>query len=171
MDEQNTSAPTSPSSNKTIPIVVGVVIVLAVGWYFTRGVGMPYGVNMDRNMDGSATYSNDQGSVTVGTQTYPDNWPSDAPKYANGQVQYSASSDQQTGGKGSMVMFTTSDSPQTVSAFYKKELPVQGWKIEQTATINQMTVISGTKETMTFSVQIAVGDNNQTTVTAVVANN
>lgn len=159
MDEQN--APVSAaSSNRTIPIIVAVVVLLGAGWYFTRGVSMPYGVNVDKN--------------TVGAQSYPDNWPSDAPKYTNGQVQYSISSNRETDANDpvevSMVILMTSDTPQIVSDFYKKEFPANGWKIEQITTIPKMTVLSAKKGTLTFRVQIASGDNNQTTVTAILEN-
>ena len=177
MDEQNQTVDAAPtSSKKTIPIVIAVVVLLGAGWFFTRGgmmgvVGVPAGVNVDRNMDGSATYSNDEGSVTVGANSYPDNWPGDAPRYGNGQIQYSASSNQQTGENGSMISLTTSDNPQKVVDFYKSELASKGWKIEQTATVGQMFIISATKGTMTFSVQVVGTDDKQTTVTIGISNN
>ena len=142
MDPQNLPTPTdSSSSKKTIPIIIGIVVLLGAGWFFTRGGSgapmmgglegfmAPEGVDVDRNMDGSATYSNDEGSVTVGKNSYPDNWPGDAPKYDNGEIQYSASSNQQTGDSGSVLSLVTSDSPQKVVDFYKRELTSKGWKI------------------------------------------
>lgn len=123
------------------------------------------GVNTTKNMDGSQTFSNDQGSVTMGSNSLPDNWPSDAPKYPNASIQYSGSSNPQTGSAGIALMFTTTDSAQNVVNFYKKELPANGWKIEQTATMGQSTVISATKIQQTFGVNIVDSGNGQVTVT------
>lgn len=173
MDEQHVTASTD-SSKKTVPIIIAVVVLLGAGWFFTRGMGgiagLPTGLDVDRNMDGSATYSNDEGSVTVGANSYPDNWPGDAPKYGNGQVQYSASSNQQTGENGSMLVLVTSDGTQKVIDFYKSELASKGWTIEQTATVGQMTMVSATKGTATFAVQVVNADG-QTTVTIGISNN
>ncbi len=173
MDEQNQGVETIPqSSKKTVPIIIAIVVLIGAGWFFTRGgmMGVPAGVDVNRNMDGSATYSNDEGSMTVGTQSYPDAWPGDAPKYSNGQIQYSASSNQQTGQNGSMVVLTTSDSPQAVINFYKSELASKGWTTEQTATVGEMVMISAKKGDVTFTVQVVSADQ-KTTVTTVVSNN
>lgn len=170
MDEQNAATSTNTSA-KTISIIVVVVVLLGAGWLFMRGggTGMPEGVTMDKNMDGSATYSNEDGSVTVGSNNYPDNWPGDAPKYDNGQIQYSASSNQQTGENGSMITFVTSDSPKQVVDFYKSELVSKGWKIEQTAAVDQMLMLTGTKGTATFYAQVTSADGKQTTAAVVIS--
>lgn len=171
MDEQNIIA-TPNTSKKTVPAIIAVIILVGVGWFFMKGgVGVPTGIDVDRNMDGSATYSSNDGSVTVGAKSYPDNWPGDAPKYSNGQIQYSVSSNQQTGQNGSMITLTTSDSAQKVVDFYKSELGANGWKIEQTANVGTMTVISATKGTMEFSVQVLNTDNKQTTITIAISTN
>lgn len=168
MENQNES-PASPASKKNTYIVVGVVILIGLGWFLSRGSYiLPGGVNVDKNLDGSATYKNGDTSVTVGKNTYPDNWPSDAPKYPNAQIQYSASSNPESGETGAIISFTTSDKLQQVIDFYKSELAKNGWKIEQTATVSQMTAISGSKDKMTYSVQIVSDDKGNTTVTVAI---
>lgn len=165
MDQTNQE---SGGSKKGLYIVIVVVLVL-IALYLMRGsfglVGAPEGVDVDRNLDGSATYTNDQGTVTTGSNTLPDDWPSDAPKYPNANIQYSGSSNPQTGEQGVAVAFFTTDAVQTVMDYYKKELASNGWKVEQTATVGLNTVLSATKDTRTFGVYIADVGNGQTTVT------
>src|SRR3989344_5333830 len=97
------STPSTSGSNKMWYIIGGIVVLAIVGWLFMRGaggfMGAATGFDVDRNADGSATYSNDEGSVTVGTTaTMPSNWPSDAPaNYAGAAIVYSGTSNPQTG--------------------------------------------------------------------------
>ncbi|MEK7152088.1 MAG: hypothetical protein AAB523_03275 [Patescibacteria group bacterium] len=164
-------------SKKVLYAVIGVVVILLVGWFFTRGSGglgtsipsIP-GVDIDRNIDGSATYSNEDGTVTIGANSLPDNWPNDAPKYPNASIQYSGSSNPQTGEAGAMVMFTTPDKQQTVVDFYKRELASEGWKIEQTLVMGTVTMLVAQKDERTFGVQIATDEGSgQVSVTVSVA--
>ncbi len=169
---QNVEASNSPaktgSTKKIIIIIIVLVVLFGISKFFSRGsYMMPYGagVGVDKNLDGSATYSNKEGSVTVGGGTYPDNWPNDLPKYSGAKIQYSASTNPQSGSAGSALAFTTADSAQKVLDFYKKELVAKGWSIEQTANIGQMTIISAKKGENTFGAQIVTGEDGQTTVT------
>src|SRR3989338_5990767 len=125
------------------------------------------GVDVDKNTDGSTsyTYTNEQGTATVGSNKLPENWPSDAPKYSNATIQYSGSTNPQTGQAGAAVVFMTSDSVQKVVDFYKKELASNGWTIEQTATVGPSTVLAGKKGDRTIGVYIVDGGNGQTSVT------
>ncbi len=159
---------TGGGSKKGLYIVIVILVILAA-LYFLRGsfgmMGAPYGTDINRNLDGSATYSNDEGTVTVGSNRLPENWPSDAPTYSNATIQYSGSSNPQTGAKGSAVVFTTFDSVQNVVDFYRRELVSNGWTVEQTATIGASTVLAARKDTRTLGVYIAEAGNGQVSVT------
>src|SRR3989344_2958778 len=135
-------------SKKLLYIVIGVVVVLIIGWVAKSSMRSLTGVDVDTRMDGSTTYSNDEGTVTVGGNKLPDNWPSDAPKYQNADIQYSGSSN-----------------PQEVVDFYKKELTSNGWTIEQTATIGASTILSAKKNERTFGVYIADSGDGKVSVT------
>lgn len=162
--------PTAPSSRK---LYIGIAIVLVIvigGWLFMRGgagmmgAAIP-GVGVDRNLDGSTTYSNNEGTVTVGGNKLPDTWPSDAPAYPNASIQYSGSSNPQTGAVGAAVVFATNDSVSAITEFYKRELAAQGWTIEQTANMGTATVIAASKDTRRIGVYIAdAGDTRSVTV-------
>ena len=168
MDQGNKSVEGEAKSKKGLYIVGGVVVVLLIVWFAKASFmnAIPgTGVNVDRNLDGSATYKTDEGEVTVGTNKLPDNWPSDAPKYPNATIQYSGSSNPQTGEEGAAVMFTTSDKVQAVVDFYKRDLTSNGWVIEQTANVGGSTVLSAKKDTRTFGVYIVDAGDGQVSVT------
>ncbi len=154
--------------NKTVYIIGGIIILLIVGWFLTRGPASISGVDVDNNLDGSKTYSNEEGSVTVGTTaTMPSNWPADAPaNFAGAAIVYSGTSNPQTGKIGSAVSYTARGSAAGVADYYKTQLTSKGWKIEGTANIAGATVVSATKDTRTFGAYIADTGDGQVTVTA-----
>lgn len=149
-------------------VVVVVVVLALLGWFGMRGSflgAVVPGVDVNRHLDGSATYSNENGSVTVGSNSLPSDWPTDVPTYGNGTITFSGASNPKTGEAGLAVMFTTPDAAKTVVDFYKTELAAKGWTIEQTATMGAVTVLSAKKDTRTFGVQISNGGDGKTTVT------
>lgn len=158
MPEQTAGA----GSNRIWYIVGAVAVLLLLAWVMTRA---GTGTSVTPSAGGGTTYTNEEGTATVGGTTYPESWPSDAPRYGNGSLQYSGSSNPQTGSAGAAIMFTTSDSAQTVIDFYKAELTKSGWTIESTASANGALVLAAEKDTRTFGVWAATV-NGQTTVTA-----
>jgi len=143
-------------------IIGGVVVLLILGWFLMGGLGANMaGVDVDRNLDGSATYSNEEGSVTVGGGM-PQNWPSDVPGvYSGAAIQYSGTSNPQTGEAGSAVVYTARASAQAVVDYYRQGLTSAGWTIEGTATIGAATVLTARKDTRTVGIHIAdTGDGN-----------
>lgn len=155
----------APKSKKGLYIVIAIVVIIILAMLVRKSGEKIAGVDVDRNMDGSVTYSNEEGSVNMGGNKLPENWPSDAPKYPNASIQYSGSSNPQTGEAGAMVAFTTSDSPEVVADFYTKELKAQGWVLEQTATIGGSTILAAKKDTRTFGVSITDGGKGGVSVT------
>ena len=110
--------------NKAVYIIGGIVVLLIAGWFLTRGSASVSGVDVDNNLDGSKTYSNEEGSVTVGTTaTMPSNWPADAPaNFAGAAIVYSGTSNPQTGTAGSAVSYTVRSSTASVADYYKQQL-------------------------------------------------
>ena len=154
------------SKNKLYMIIGGVVVVLIVGGSLMRGLGRSLtGGNVDNNINGSTTYSNSDGSVTVGGNKLPDNWPSDTPKYKNAQILSVVNSNPQTGEAGLAVSFSTSDSAQTVVDFYKKELASNGWTVEQTVATEAGTIMAATKDNRNFGIYIINSEDGKVSVT------
>lgn len=142
-------------------IIGGIVILLLLGWLVTRGLGGVAGGSL--NADGSTTYTNNDGSVTVGTSaSMPANWPSDAPaNYTGAAIVYSGTSNPQTGTSGSAVSYTVNASVQSVADYYKQQLTSAGWTIHGTTNVAGATVVSATKDTRTVGAYIAeTGDGN-----------
>ncbi len=163
--------PQQTGSSKKLYCIIGGVIVLALlGWFLMRGASdmalERAGVDVDYNGNGSATYTTDDGSVTIGEGKYPDTWPSDAPEYGEGTIQYSGSSNPQTGESGAAVVFTATASVQAMVDFYKRELVADGWTITSTASVGGATVIGATKDTRTFGAYIVDAGNGMVSVTA-----
>jgi hypothetical protein len=169
MDETNQTQTSSSSNKNTVLIVVGVVVVLAIVGsfmgFFGRGpvsTAPSYftpGVNTDQNMDGSTTFTTDEGSVTVGGTSMPSNWPSDVPTaYSGATILYSGDSNPTTGKSGSSVVYSTKASLQSVVEYYSSKLKSEGWTIEGTANSAGMTVLSAKKGERTFGAYVAEAD-------------
>jgi hypothetical protein len=150
-------------------IIGGVTVLLIAGWYFMGGsmAGNMAGVDTDRNLDGSTTYTSEEGSVTVGGNSMPANWPSDAPQnFAGATITFSGTSNPQTGQVGSAVSYTVRASAQAVADYYKSELESKGWTVAATANMGAASAISATKDTRTFGAYIADTGDGSVAVTA-----
>ncbi len=175
MDQETQASPVQNSgkSNKGMYIVIAIVVIVVLGWIAKSAMrsvtSSVTGVNIDKSIGGATTFSNNEGRVTVGSNKLPDNWPSDAPKYPNGTIQYSGSSNPQTGEAGAAVAFLTGDSVQKIVDFYKKELASNGWTIEQTAAVGPSTMLAAKKDQRTFGAYITDGGNGQVSVTVSIA--
>lgn len=169
------TSPVVQSNKKVLYIVIGALVVLFVGLAlvtgFGRGTGFGSayftpGTDIDRNMDGSTTYSNDEGSVTVGGNEMPDNWPSDAPTaYEGAVISYSGSSNPQTGEAGAAAVYTVKASADSVVQYYESRLKAEGWTVTATANAGGMKVITATKDTRTFGAYIGSDGQGNTSVT------
>ena len=170
MDE---TTPTPAASNKTwLYVGLAVVALIILGFLF-MGQGnpaayfAPAGTDVDRNMDGSATYTTNEGSVTVGSNKMPENWPSDAPTaYTGATILYSGSTNPQTGAAGSAVSYSTNATAQAVVDYYTNGLKGAGWTIASSAEMAGIRVISATKDTRTMGVYIQDAGNGTVNVTA-----
>jgi hypothetical protein len=173
--EETTTTPAA-SSRKWLWIGLGVLLLIIVIGAITGFAGIPAmsgapaGTDVDRNIDGSTTYSNEEGSVTVGSgANMPANWPSDAPTaYSGATILYSGTTNPTTGESGSAVAYTTSASVQSVFEYYRSRLTAEGWAVEGSGTMTGagMTVITATKDSRTFGVYITSDAQGQTSVTA-----
>lgn len=171
------TSPVVHSKNKIVYIVTIALAVLVLGGVilsFAGGVGSVWGgwggytprTDVDRNLDGSTTYSNGEGSVTVGGNTMPENWPSDAPAaYEGAAITYSGSSNPQTGEAGAAAVYTVKASADSVVQYYESRLKAEGWTVTATANAGGMKVITATKDTRTFGAYIGSDGQGNTSVT------
>jgi hypothetical protein len=175
MEETNQQQPAPAGSNKKLLYIIGgvVIVIFALG-SLSRGIGYmgmrAAGVDVRPGPNGSATYSNGEGTVTVGGNKMPDNWPSDAPaNYSGASITYSGSSNPQTGQAGSAVMYTVKASADDIANYYKTQLTSSGWTIETTANAGGATVIAAKKDTRTFGLYIASAEAGTVAVQASVS--
>lgn len=175
MDDSNQvgAGTNSSGSKKWLYVVIGVVVVLALLGFAVQNAGFmamrAAGVNVVPNADGTGAYTvtTNEGTATVGGNKMPDNWPSDAPgNFVGATIQYSGSSNPQTGQTGAAVMYTASASVSAVVDFYKQELAAKGWSVEGTANMGVATVLSAKKGDRTFGVQITDAGNGMVQVVA-----
>ncbi|MCR4260931.1 MAG: hypothetical protein NUV96_01125 [Candidatus Colwellbacteria bacterium] len=169
----------SGQSGKNMWYIIGGIVLVGLLWWGLSGMFVrsaaerafeaATGNDLQYGADGTATYSNEEGSVTVGGGTYPSNWPADAPQYPGGSIQYSGSSNPQTGEPGSAVVFQVNGTSQLVAGYYNEKLASEGWTIEGTATVGAATTISASKAGRTFGAYIADVGNGVVSVTAAVS--
>ena len=175
MDEQTNSQPVASGSNNKILYIIGGLVALGlIGGYLSMNAGYmgmrAAGIDVNPNMDGTATYTTPEGSVTVGGNSMPENWPADGPdNFSGASIQYSGSSNPQTGEAGSAVMYSVKASPDSIAAHYKSQLESKGWTVEQTANVAGAVVIAAKKDSRTFGLYIAAGEEGMTTVQASIA--
>ena len=170
MGDENT--PSTSGNKKMWYIIGGIVVLLLLGWLATRGIGGAMmgaaGVNTQQHLDGSTTYTDNEGnSATIGGNSMPESWPSDAPQnYAGATIQYSGNSNPQTGKAGAAVVYSAQASAQAVVDYYKAQLSSKGWTIEATANTGVATVLSATKDGRTFGLYIVNSGSGTVSVTA-----
>jgi hypothetical protein len=170
-DEMNQPAASTGSNKKVLYIVLGIVAVVAILGFLANMSGFmamrAAGVNVQPGLDGSATYTTDEGTVTVGANKMPDNWPSDAPaNFVGATIQYSGSSDPQTGQAGAAVVYTVNASASAVVDHYKAQLADLGWTVQNSANMGASSVISAQKEARVMGISITDAGNGTVQVTA-----
>lgn len=147
--------------NKWLYAGIGVVVVLGlVGFLASRTM---------MNGTQTQTYSNNEGSVTVGTNaSMPSAWPSDAPaNYAGATIVFSGNSNPQTGKNGAAVSYTvTGTTAKAVADYYKNTLTSNGWTVEGSMDLGTQMVVGAKKDNRTFGASIVDGGNGTITVTA-----
>jgi len=172
MDPNNMMTPSEGSgSKKVIYVIVGLVVLALVGWFLLKGVGKSItGVDIDRNLDGSTTYTGKGGvEVNVKAGSLPDNWPSDAPKYPNANIEYAMSADLPGGGEAINITFSTQDSVEKVAAYYKGELPDSGWTVKSTQSSAGSQIVVAAKGERAFSIFAQSKSDGKTLVTVSVS--
>lgn len=97
--------------------------------------GEGYDIDVDSDNSGTMQITGENGeqvNISTGNDVkLPDDWPSSIPLPRDAKLTY-AQSGTSANGMGQSVAFTTSDSMNDVSEFYKTELANNGWTIEAT---------------------------------------
>lgn len=121
--------------------------------------------DVDMNADGSMKVTTKEGTYTTGSNTMPEDWPEDAPVFADATVQFSGSTNPVDGGPGVAAVLMTDASVETVMAFYTDELTKKGWTIVSTMQAQGTNVIGATKDDRVLSLMVGDSGNGQTSIT------
>jgi len=119
-------------------------------------------VEMD---DGSMHVETEEGTMDVGAEVdLPADWPEDVSVYEGAKITQVMSMNPATGDAGRAVIFTTTDTAADVVAFYKSQLPLDGWTMEASMEAGTTTILSGAKDERKVSLMI-VWNGEMTSVT------
>lgn len=136
-------------------MVVGGVAILVLAIGFGMGFGGSSVPDVQVNTDGTATVTTEDGATVSTENKLPDTWPADAPTYPGASVGYAGSVDQGAN-KGLAAVLNTDAKFADVEAYYKKELPAQGWKIDSEQMAGPNKVFTASKGNMMYTIQLAV---------------
>jgi hypothetical protein len=65
------------------------------------------------------------------------------------------------GNLGDLITFTSPDAPKVVGEYYRKNLPLQGWKILSDTNMDTVVMMTIQKDTRKYSIMIASGSANK----------
>ena len=114
--------------------------------------------------DGAMYIETEEGTVDVGAVSLPADWPTDVSVYEGATITQVMSVNPATGDAGRAVIFTTTDTAADVVAFYKSQLPLDGWTMEASMEAGTTTILSGAKDERKVSLMI-VWNGEMTSVT------
>jgi len=103
------------------------------------------------------------GSNTV---ALPDNFPKDVPMIPGGSVKTAITTNDVVS-----IALIASAPVEEVAKYYRDNLQSQGWKLESTALIGQVTMVSASKDQRNFGAQIVKGDDGTTVMITLRAKN
>ena len=110
--------------------------------------------------NGTTRMTTSEGTVTVGSQELPADWPKDVAMYPGSIIQVAGT----VTGQGKGALFLTTDSKENVLKFYQDKLAKDGWKIDTTADMGTISIVSASKGNRTAAIQIS-SSVGQTTIT------
>lgn len=102
-------------------------------------------------------------TVEVGSQKVPDNFPKDFPLYPGAKVTSSASGAQAGKSSGFWLSMTSGDAAEKILGFYKTEFAKNGWTVESTVSVNDMTNQTVSKGDTQGSVSVGKGSSDKET--------
>lgn len=182
MPEQSAKAqpkPSPSSGNKTILIVIGVVVVLGIlggaGYYLQQrssetaaekaiedAAGGNAKVDISEGGD-KVTIETDEGKVTTSESSVPDSFPSSITIYQGSEVAGSTEAEE-----GVTLLLKTSDSTSKAFSFYKSDLAKNGWKVTSSSTIEENSLITAEKGEEGALITIATDEEDGKTAIAII---
>ncbi len=134
-----------------------------------RAIERDTGEQADVDLDGDTMrIDTKDGTVEIGRQTIPSDWPTDIGTYPGSTIVSSANVTSDKGQPASMITATSDDAAQKIATYFKDRLTADGWQVNAEAVMGTMTIISATKADREFALQI-VSDGSQSTISLVLS--
>jgi hypothetical protein len=138
-----------------------------------RGIENETGNQVDVDVDRNAVNITDEetgASLSAGDEvTFPDDFPSDIPKYENGTLKMVT---ENMGVNQYGYMMQTRDDAVVVAAWFKDEAQKAGWQLQSSMTIQQSSIMmferTGGESGMSLNVSVSVDEDDAGTVNIVV---
>lgn len=124
--------------------------------------------DVDLRGDGSMRIDTKDGTVEIGRQALPSDWPTEIGTYPGSTIVTTANVTSDKGRPASMITATTGDSAAKIATYFKDRLAADGWEINAEAVMGAMTIIGATKADQEFGMQIVTAEN-QSTISLVVS--
>lgn len=102
---------------------------------------------------------------TASTGSLPADFPKDVPVYAGATVTSGA-----TTGAGAGAVFSSADATDKIAAFYKEELPKNGWSKPIATDMGGISAISATKEKRQLGISITKGTDGKSMISIGITN-
>lgn len=156
-------------------VVAGLVGTLVMRFFAKRaGLGLLQGAiesrtgvktNLQDLSNGKMTITDPKtgSKVDIGSNTVPDTFPKDFPIYPGAKVTSSLSGAQAGKSNGFWLTLSTPDSVDAVAAYYKAQLAVNTWTIQQTYSAGGTTTETMTKGVWSGSLAIAKSSSDKET--------
>ncbi len=171
-----------PASKNKSAIIIGGIIILAIGGYFLRDTfsgermaeraieqATDGAVDIDMNAGGGSTVrvTDEDGSefnYSAGENvSLPSDWPEDVPIIEGATVIYVGTMDPQTGEAAQTVSLTSDKPVSGVATYYETELAANGWTITGTMNIQGTSMVTATKDEREVGVYVG-GDSGVATI-------
>jgi hypothetical protein len=145
--------------------LLAVIALLAAGCNRSQTISTSEGevTVTDKGKDsGTFTFTGKDGqkmTMDVGGGKLPADYPQDVPVYKGAKIVVTQTLSEKNGRN---LVLESGDSVEAIGEFYRKELPAQGWTVENTMAVGGMNKISATKNKRQVTVNITDGNGKRT---------
>lgn len=174
--------PASTSQKNVVKLVLIVVVLLVLlsivgivllGWIGGRVgeevIEQATNSNITQSEDGISIETDDSELNISQDQELPDNFPNQVPIYSPASIASSARSTQNNEQFWSVTL-TTSDSAQTVQAYYEDALTKDGWTTDSSFETGGLTNIGASNEAENLTMQLGILSENSSEETTITIN-
>jgi len=158
-------------------VILGIITSIAMKFFAKKiGTGIVQNViesktgvktNISDLEEGKMTFTDKKTgtSIDIGSNTIPATFPKDFPIYSGMKLQSSMTGSEKTKGAGYWLTFTSQDTFNAVSTFYKSALTKSGWKETGTFASGDTSTTTLSKNGMSGTLSISrAEDANETTI-------